>query len=475
MLIVDLDRTLVRTDLLHESLFHALATRPGRALAALLALTRGRAALKAALAGLPFDVTALPYDAAVLAEIRAARARGERTALVSASDARLVRAVADHLGLFDEAHGSDGGVNLKGAAKAAFLADRFGAEGFRYMADSPADLPVWRAAAESGGGAVTVGAGPALRRAAEAAAPGARHLSPREGPVLGRAHLRALRPHQWLKNLLVFLPVLAAHRAEAGSWAAACLAFLAFSLTASSVYILNDLLDLAADRAHPRKRRRPFASGDVPILHGMAMAPLLLLAALLLALLALPPVFLLVLAGYYALTLAYSLALKRELVVDIVALGGLYTVRIMAGAAAAVVPLSPWMLAFSGFLFLSLAAMKRQTELVDGIRSGRERAAGRAYEAGDLPVVTMMALAAGYVAVLILALYVSSPEVRVLYAAPIWLWAACPVLLYWVSRAIMLAHRGRMTDDPIVFALRDPVSLLCGAAILGAALLAALA
>ena len=202
------------------------------------------------------------------------------------------------------------------------------------------------------------------------------------------------------------------------------------------------------------------------------MAPGLLILAIAIALIGLPLVFLGVLAIYYALTLAYSFALKRQLIIDICALAGLYTLRVMAGGAAAAVTLSPWMLAFSGFLFLALAAVKRQAELVDGLSRGREKPAGRAYEAGDLPVVTMMALAAGYVAVLILALYISSPDVQLLYDAPQLLWGICPVLLYWVSRTVMIAHRGRMNDDPVVFAVRDPVSLASGALILMLALLA---
>jgi 4-hydroxybenzoate polyprenyltransferase/phosphoserine phosphatase len=481
MFVVDLDRTLIRTDLLWESLLNGLSTRPFATLAALGALARGRGALKAALADFAPDPAELPLDPAVLAEIRAARERGERTALVSASDARLVRALAARTGLFDEAHGSEPGRNLKGPAKAAFLQARFGAEGFSYLGDSPADLAVWRAAAASGGTVGTAGAGPALRAAAEAVAREARearqtgdtgareaggavrHVAPRDGWA-GRAHLRALRPHQWLKNVLVFLPVLAAHDLSAAALGAALAAFLAFSLAASSVYVLNDLLDLAADRAHPRKCRRPFASGDVPLVQGLAMAPVLLLAGLLVAALLAPPAFLGVLALYYAGTLAYSFALKRQLVIDVFALAGLYTIRIIAGAAAAGVPLSPWMLAFSGFLFLSLAAMKRQAELADGIRAGREKAAGRAYRAEDLPAVTMMAVSAGFVAALVLALYVSSPEVRVLYARPVLLWGACPALLFWVARAVMLAGRGQMTDDPLVFAVKDPTSLAAGAA-----------
>ncbi|WP_072746970.1 UbiA family prenyltransferase [Oceanicella actignis] len=466
VLVVDLDRTLIRTDMLLETFFAALARAPLRTLAALGALRRGRAAFKAALADIARpDPRALPIEPAVKARIEAARAAGERVALVTATDERVAREIADALGLFDEVHGSTPERNLKGEAKAALLTALYGERGFDYVGDSAADLAVWRHART----AITVGAGPRLRRLAEGAAPRAEHLAPPQ-PLSRRLipHLRALRPHQWLKNALIFVPPLAAHRFDGATLGAAALGFACFSLTASCVYIVNDLLDLSADRAHPRKRHRPLASGALPIAHGLAMAPVLLGGAFALALAALPAGFSAVLAIYFALTLAYSLTLKRRLVIDICTLAGLYTLRVFAGGAATELAISPWTLAFFGFLFLSLAAMKRQTELVDGLRSGRARAAGRAYQVEDLPIVAMMAVAAGYLSVLVLALYISNDATRALYSSPQLLWWALPVLLYWISRMVMLAHRGRMTDDPLVFATRDPVSLACGAATLAA-------
>ncbi|MGF1500429.1 MAG: UbiA family prenyltransferase [Paracoccaceae bacterium] len=472
MLVVDLDRSLVRTDLLHENLIAALAADPQATLWALLRLADGKAAFKARLADIVRpDIPSLPFEPAVIAEIEAARATGERVALVSASDRRLVQAVADHLGLFDEAHGSDGTRNLGGAEKAAFLVERFGARGFAYVGDHPKDVAVWEHSAR----AVTVGAPPALRTAAERAAPEATHLAP---PAVGlaraRPYVKALRPHQWLKNLLIFLPLLAAHSLAPGAWWAAALAFLCFSLTASSAYVLNDLLDLSADRAHPRKSRRPFASGAVPVMHGLIMAPGLLIAAFGIAAIGEPWPFLVVLLGYFVLTVAYSFVLKRRLIIDIVTLAVLYTVRVIAGAAAAGVALSPWMLGFSGFLFLALAAIKRQAELVDGVRRGKVRASGRAYHVDDLPVVTMMAVGAAYTAALVFALYINSEAVVALYRAPEALWLAMPVLIYWISRAILLAHRGEMPDDPVLFAVKDRVSLGCGALVLAAGLVATL-
>jgi 4-hydroxybenzoate polyprenyltransferase len=292
---------------------------------------------------------------------------------------------------------------------------------------------------------------------------------PRDPAALGRAVLQAARPHQWLKNLLVFLPMLAAHRFDAATLGASLLAFVAFSLVASSVYVLNDLLDLAADRAHPRKRGRPFASGRVPLGLATAMLPVLLVAGLAVAA-TLGATFLGVIAFYWIVTLAYSLLLKRRMVVDICTLAGLYTLRIIAGGVAAGLPPSVWMLAFSIFFFFAIAAVKRQGELIDGAARGELKAWGRGYHVEDVAVVSAMALASGYVSVLVLALYLDSPAVSRLYGRPEALWGICLVLLYWISRLVMVTHRGRMDDDPVVFAVRDPVSRVCLLAIAALAL-----
>lgn len=273
-------------------------------------------------------------------------------------------------------------------------------------------------------------------------------------------YLRLLRPHQWLKNTLILLPIMAAQRFDADTLWQALSAFVAFSLIASSVYVLNDLVDVESDRAHPRKKERPFASGAIPTTQGwwLALLPLLLGAVLSFGL---GWKFLGVLAGYYVTTLAYSFWLKRQLVIDICVLAGLYTFRIIAGAVATDTPLTFWLLAFSVFFFLSLAAVKRQAELVDGIERGNIQASGRGYVTDDLPIVANMVLASGYVSVLIMALYITSPDVKQFYATPTLLWGICLVLLYWLSRMAMVTHRGKMHDDPIVFAIKDRVSQGC--------------
>lgn len=460
LLAVDLDGTLLRSDMLFESFWSACGQNWRQPFVTLRALSRGRAGLKRHLAEhARIDVTSLPYDAEVIDYVRRFRAAGGRTALVTASDETLARRIADHLDLFDEVYGSDGVTNLKAGRKAAFLNDRYGPGRYAYMGDSRADLEVW----EQAGHAITVNAPGPLRAAVARRAPGAEHLT--SAPPAVRDYLRAIRPHQWLKNILVFMPMLAAHAFEAGTFLASLLAFVAFSLVASSVYVLNDLLDLAADRAHPRKRERPFAAGRIPIMHGTWMAGGLLLAGALVAL-ALGPTFLLVMAGYYALTTAYSFVLKRRAVLDICVLAGLYTVRIIAGGVATGLALSVWMLAFSIFFF-ALAAVKRQAELVDNERRGKLAASGRGYTVEDLPVISMMAIGAGYLSVLVMALYVNAPTTQELYALPEALWGICCILLYWLSRTVLLAHRGQMHDDPVVYAAKDRVSQFCFTLILG--------
>ncbi|MEM7523330.1 MAG: UbiA family prenyltransferase [Pseudomonadota bacterium] len=457
VLVVDMDGTLSRTDTLHEAIFAFVSANPLRAPALFGWLSAGKAGFKARLADECIaDAETLPLNDAVVDLVREAKADGRRTALVSASDQRQVDALASRVDLFDEIHGTAvGGENLSGARKAAFLTERYGEKGFDYVGDAPVDLPVWDNARR----AITVGASEALRQKVEQQNDEAVHLEPATaGAARIRPYIRALRPHQWLKNILIFMPVFAAH--DFTELGAAIAAFIAFSLTASSVYLINDLLDLSADRAHPRKRLRPFASAEIPLFHGVALAPLLILAALLISILFTNLLFIGVLAAYYIATFAYSLVLKRKLIIDVWTLGGLYTMRILAGAAATGVALSPWMLAFSMFLFLSLAAVKRQAELTDQINAGKTETAGRAYRADDLPILYSIALSAGYASVVVFALYINSPKVSGLYARPELLWLVCPLLLYWVSRMVMVTHRGDMTDDPIIYAARDRISMI---------------
>ena len=468
MLIVDLDGTLLKSDMLHESFWSAFGKNWCVPFFSVLALWRGKAALKSYLTkDANIDATSLPYDTDVIAYICAHRKQGGRTALVTASNQIFANQIAEHLQIFDEVHGSCDDNNLKGSNKANFIKKHYSKEEFCYMGDASADLPVWQISSKI----VTVNAVSSVRKQAERLGKPTEHLNTTTKSL--QHYIRALRPYQWLKNILIFLPILASHQFHWLTAMNSILAFIAFNLVASSVYVINDLLDLNSDRAHPHKRLRPFASGDIPIAHGSILALVLLVSCILVTAL-LDWNFFLTLAVYYVLTLAYSLYLKRKIIIDICVLAGLYTIRIIAGSAATGIELSVWLLAFSIFFFFSLAAVKRQAELVDMIERGELMAKGRGYHVGDLPIISMLGLAAGYVSILVMALYVNSPAIVDLYSYPPALWGICGVLLYWLTRMVLITHRGSMLDDPVVFAAKDRVSQVCFTIILAFAALGVL-
>lgn len=462
-LVVDLDGTLIRSDILVESGFAYLKSAPHRFYEPLLWLAHGgKPTLKARLANATdLDVTILPYDEAVLEWLRAERAAGRTLVLATASHERYAQAIAAHLGLFDKTFATDDHVNLSARNKRDRLVAEYGEKGFDYAGNSHDDVIVWQAAER----AYVVNPHRGVERAACKIGNVERVIASRPAPF--KTWSKSLRLHQWLKNLLIFVPLLAGHLLDSPEQVlAALLAFLTFGLCASSVYLLNDLLDLEDDRHHPVKRKRPFASGALPLVWGGAMFPMLLVAAFLMAWLFLPWRFAAVLLGYYGLTLAYSAFLKRRVMVDVVVLATLYTIRIIAGAAAVGAHLTFWLLAFSMFIFLSLALVKRYAELHATKARGLLKTRGRGYEASDLPLISSLGSAAGYLAVLVLALYIQDAKTASLYRHPQAIWLACPLLLYWISRTWIIAHRGQMHDDPIVFAIRDRVSLaivaLCG-------------
>ncbi len=459
-LVVDLDGTLIKSDLLYESFLLLLARSPVAAVKAAAALRQGKAELKCRIADeAVIEMETLPFNEDVLRFIEAARAEGRKVYIASASDRRYAEALADHLGLFDGVFGSEPGTNLAGETKAQKLCAEFGEGGFDYIGDAAVDESVWRKARKVYiANARTRHLAEVRQWAPEAEAIGLRRTS-------WKAYVKALRVHQWLKNILVFVPAVTAH-AIWGNIGFLFVAFFSFSLCASSVYILNDLLDLKNDRAHSTKKNRPFAAGTVPILHGALLFPLLLVSALILALF-LPGKFLLVLIGYYILTCAYSFFLKKKMLVDVVALACLYGCRLWAGAAAVTIGLSPWLVAFAIFIFLSLALVKRCSELIDRISLGKGDPSGRGYRLTDLPALQGMAAASGYISTLVMALYLNSPTVRDLYLHPNRLWLICVILLFWISRTLLLTHRGEMHDDPVVFAATDRVSQLTAVACLG--------
>ena len=456
-LCVDLDGTLIYSDLLLESLLLLIKSSPFSLFLIPFWLFRGRAVLKAEVAArVALNPAALPYDNELINWLQSERDTGRSLWLCTAANERLASSIGAHVGLFDGVLASDGQWNLADDLKAARLVESFGERCFDYCGNEQGDLLVWKHARV----AIVVHGSDQLEQRASRIAPVVRTFPPRGNTFW--AAMRALRPHQWAKNALVLIPLLAAHRAaEPAAAAAAILATIVFCLCASSVYIVNDLLDLEADRSHARKCKRPFAAGDLSILFGVMMAGGLLFAAALGAAF-LPPEFQRALLTYYLLTLGYSFVLRGIVLVDAIALAGLYTLRIIAGAVAVRVPLSFWMLLFSVFLFLSLAFAKRFAELEGLRRQNRLRAAGRGYETADLPSLQGLGSASGYVSVLVLALYINSPDIEALYRRPKAIWLLCVLMLAWISRVWMKAQRGEMHDDPVVFALKDRVSLVLG-------------
>jgi 4-hydroxybenzoate polyprenyltransferase len=465
-LVIDLDGTLLHTDLFYESYFNSLSNGFQYFWSFCQAFFRGKAPLKAALAGASqIKYELLSYNDDVLALINDARAKGRSVYLATASDVTHAEAVAAKLGVFDGVFASDGVINLRGDKKAEKLTEAFGAGGFDYVGNGFVDLAVWSRARK----AYVVGASSRLRRKMQRLGIPVEHLKRESTPF--RAWFQALRVHQYAKNALVFVPLLTSHSYSLQSFTRAGLAFLAFSLCASAGYILNDLVDLEADRQHPTKHSRPFANSTIPISHGMIAIPLLLVAAFTIAWLT-SPMLAAVLAAYFSLTLAYSLSLKRKLLADAIALSMLYTLRVIGGSVALPVVLSEWLLAFSVFIFTSLALIKRYIELAVRLDNVLPNPTNRNYRIADLPVMGALAAASGFNAVTVLAFYISSPAVTELYRRPALLWLICPILLYWIGRTLVLAHRRELEDDPILFALRDRVSHACGILMIAIVLLA---
>lgn len=465
-LVVNLDGTLIRSDMLIEMAFGFLGRFPLEAFKLPLWLWRGRVVLKRRLAELiDIDVTTLPYDDAVLSCIREAQAQARPVYLASASDERLVNAVANHLGGFEGWFASDGDTNLSGTSKANRLVELFGQQNFDYIGNGLADLPVWERAAT----AIAVDPSPRLERRLSRFQKSVERIA----TVKSRSRwLTLLRPHQWAKNALVGVPLLTAHQFTPAAAMNVALAAVAFSTCASAAYILNDLVDIQADRCHPSKRNRPFAKGDVSSATGAFLGTICLILAVVIAI-AVSFEFVAVLCVYLVTTIWYSLILKRKMLIDVVTLAGLYTIRVVAGAVAVRVPMSEWLLTFSIFIFLSLAFTKRYSELAIRLDAGLPDPTNRDYKKDDLPIVSSLASASGYCAVVVLTLYLSSDTVRALYSHPSILWLACPLLIYWISRILMLSHRRLLHDDPIIFAMRDKVSWATLALILVLGLLAA--
>ena len=466
-LCVDLDGTLVKSDTLVDSLLVLARTRPALLLALPGRLLHGKAAFKEFVTShVSLDVAHLPYNRTLLQFLEEERGRGRALFLVTGADVRLAERVAAHLGIFTGVMGSDGQVNLTGTRKFDRVRSQFGGSAYGYIGNDTPDLPVLAHAAE------IMVANPSLRLRLRMRLRGirpTRTFDDGAGPFW--TALRAMRLHQWAKNLLIFLPLLLAHVDVARRLPSALLAFFCFGLTASSAYIFNDLLDIEADRRHPQKVLRPFAAGDLPPIAGVCMVAVFLFLAFSGARL-LPAAFSGWLLLYLATTLAYSWVLKRIALVDVLVLSGLYTLRLFAGSAATASHISHWLAGFAVFLFFSLAMVKRFAELENLRSSGLPPRNGRGYLVADIDQLRSFGTASAFAAVMVFAIYISSSDVVVLYRRAQWLWLIMPLMILWLCRIWLLASRGELDEDPFVFALTDRMSLGLGIAVAAITLLA---
>jgi 4-hydroxybenzoate polyprenyltransferase/phosphoserine phosphatase len=470
VLFVDLDDTLVATDMLAESFLLALRRFPWILFQLPFWLLRGKAHLKQQLAArVQVDVASLPYREGLLKLLRQEQAHGRHLVLATASDHQFAQAIADHLQIFNGVLSSDGTCNLKGPLKQEAIDQYRQEKGFKtfgYVGDSQCDLAIWEYAQEIW----LVNPSGRIRRAVGKLGGNVRIIGNRVS--LAKAVIRALRPQQWAKNILVFVPLILGH--ELGDWrktVASVFAFVAFCLFASSVYVTNDLFDLQADRRHPKKRHRPLASGALPIPLGLGLAGCLLASGLILSFVCLPNLFLIVAGLYLVSNLLYSIWLKQKVIFDVVVLAMMYILRIIGGGVASDILVSQWLLAFALFLFASLAFAKRYSELMRMRTDGDVKdAKGRGYLVADIPLIGSLGPSSGLMAVLVLALYLNSEEVQLIYHDAWLLWLGCPLLLYWISRLWIVAGRGELQEDPVAFTIMDwrswVVALLMGAVML---------
>ena len=464
---VDLDGTLIRTDLFFETAIKLIKHNPLNIFRLVLWILRGRSIAKDRVAQrVELNVEDLPYETSLVDYLREKKRQGHRIVLATASHRIYAEKIADHLDLFDQVIASDSRRNLKGVKKLAAIRECIGAAAFVYAGDSAADRPIWKEASAN----IFINA-PA-RDVKKAEIHGKAEKTIIRDHSLIKSFIKEMRIHQWAKNALIFVPLFTSHTyQDLNHLLIAGIAFISFSFCASGVYFLNDLLDLDADRRHASKRFRPLASGALPIQAGLLGAIGLPLAAFILAWQFLPLSFFSVLALYFFTTNAYSFFLKSISTADVMTLAILYTLRVIAGAAAAGVQLSSWLMAFSIFIFVSLAYLKRYIE-VAALDQNTEKVPGRGYSAGDSETLFSLGAASATASVLVLALYIQSDEVTRLYHNPDILWALCLIILYWNNRIWLGARRGKISGDPVIFAIKDNVSRALGLAFVAVILLA---
>ena len=455
-LCVDLDGTLIQTDSLWESCLRLISQQPFMLLLLLLWLFLGKAGFKQKVSQhVKLAPGSLPFNTDLLKYLTQQRLHNRQLVLVTAANKTIAEAIASHLNIFDEILASDETHNLSGKNKAKVLTDKFGEKGFVYAGNADIDLNVWQHAAA----AIVVNGSEKLNQKAKQLTAIEKKF-PLKNKISFKIILKAIRVHQWVKNLLIFTALILSHSwFDVDALQSIVFAFFSFCFAASAIYLINDLIDLEADRKHQSKKHRPLASGTLPILWAVMIVPILLTFSLIFAM-QLNPDFVSILIIYLVLTTAYSLFLKPIVLLDVITLTSLYTIRIIAGAIAIDVPLSYWLLAFSMFIFLSLALIKRFSELQNLIHQGETTSASRDYHVDDLPAISLFGISSGYISVLVLVLYTHDLHAGTLYAQPDWLWLVAVAVLYWISRMWLLAFRGQMNEDPVLFAIHDRSSYI---------------
>lgn len=454
-IVVDLDETLTPVDTLHEAMIRLIKTNPLVIFHIFLWALKGKAFLKNKVAEHDqIDVTNLPINAALLEYLKQQKTDNKRAIiLATASHQNTATAIAKKLDIFDDVIASTPDANIKGAVKLDAIKDKVG-ESFVYAGDSKADLAVWKDAKA----AILVNVPKSLRDKAEALTKIEKEFTSASFFTRLATWIKAIRVHQWLKNSLLFVPILTTFSFDDTSAIANVLiAFCSFSLLASATYIFNDILDLDNDRAHARKRNRPLAAGSISVASGVVCSAIMLAVGLYLSALV-SAGFTYALLIYLCITVSYSCFLKRTVLIDVIALSLLYTIRIIAGAVAINEPTSSWLLAFSVFIFLSLALVKRCGELVALAKENKEEIKGRAYKISDLVILWPLGISAAMSSVVVFGLFISAPETVVRYSSPDLLWICAVILTYWLSRIWIVTARGEMHDDPIVFAIKDATS-----------------
>ncbi len=454
ILVVELDGILINSDLFFETFWSALSKDVSIPFRSLFLINKGKANLKKFLYNKSsLDIKTLPYNQVVIDLINSHRKNGGQVSLITGSDENLAYKIADYLNLFDSVHAISNYKTLRGSTKAKLQREIFGLKNFDFIGNSIGDILCW----EDADKAITFNAKKTVKMSCEKVNSNFLHLQNIDNSNLLFNFLKEIRTYQWIKNTLVFLPLIAANKFDSNLIVQSILAFFAFSLSASSLYIFNDLLDLKSDRDHPKKCKRPFASGSLSLIYGSIGGFILLILGFMCAF-KISLLFSFVLAIYYTSTICYSLFLKKKSLFDIFLLSGLYTIRILGGGVATNLEISFWLLAFSIFVFLSLASIKREAELIELKERGKIALHGRAYIVSDLNFISIISISSGLISILVLALYINSPKVLDLYINPQLLWIACCLFLFWILRICFKTQRGEMESDPIIFALKDKIS-----------------